>query len=40
MLEAEELLTGFAPVHCFFANSDLSQTTIVRAQNKLQRIFL
>jgi hypothetical protein len=28
------------PVRCFFCHSDLSQATVVCAQNKLQRVFL
>jgi len=33
-------LIGLMPVRCFFAHSYLSQTTVVRAQHKLQRAFL
>lgn len=35
----KDLLMGIMPVRCFFAYSDLSQATVVCAQNKFQSVF-
>ena len=35
----DELLIGLMSVRCFFAHSDLSQATVVCAQNEFQSVF-